>query len=78
MQVSMARGAGHKPLYFVNTSSGVQASDPNSMRDMGRARNAVYDFDDPTTEQVARTVTWHDIVKHDQELGQMASQAAAS
>mmetsp|Transcript_30875 Transcript_30875/g.40993 ORF Transcript_30875/g.40993 Transcript_30875/m.40993 type:complete len:80 (+) Transcript_30875:149-388(+) len=40
---------GRLPMYYLNTSSGVQASDPNSMRDMGGVRNVIYQLDDPVT-----------------------------
>ena len=73
MQGSMARPAGRLPLYYVTTSSGIQASDPNTMRDMGKPRNAVYEMDDELTEKIARSVTWRQILEQDQELNAMAS-----
>ena len=38
------------PLYFVNTSCGLVASNPNTMRDMGRVRNCVYKLDGDATD----------------------------
>ena len=35
-----------KPLYFFNTSNGLQACNPNSLRDMGATRNAEYYIED--------------------------------
>ena len=52
---------GRPPLYFVNSSNGLVASDPNTLRDMGTVRNCVYQLDD-VTENVARNVTWRDIL----------------
>lgn len=31
-----------KALYYFNSSNGLQASNPNTLRDMGAARNAEY------------------------------------
>ena len=58
-----ARKPGPLPLYFVNSSSACQASDPNSMRDMGCARNAFYTLDDPATDNIARTIKWRDLIQ---------------
>ena len=58
-----ARKPGPLPLYFVNSSSAIQAADPNTMRDMGSARNAFYNLDDPVTDKIARSIKWRDLLQ---------------
>ena len=66
------RKPGRLPMYFVNTSSAFQPSNPNSMRDMGATRNVVYQLDDPETDNIARTVKWRELIQNDIELSDMA------
>ena len=58
------------PLYFMNSSNGLIASNPNSIRDMGKARNCIYTLDDET-DQFARNVTWKDLIAGDEQLEEM-------
>ena len=58
-----------RPLFFVNSSNGLVASDPNTLRDMGRVRNCVYKLDGDATDQaVDRNVKWSDLIQSDMEL----------
>ena len=59
-----------KPLYYFNSSNGLQASDPNTLRDMGATRNAEYYIADAMDQ--ARNVTWKDLVRGDEELDNIA------
>jgi len=52
----------------MNSSNGLIASNPNSIRDMGRVRNCLYTLDDQT-DQFARNVTWKDLLAGDQHYG---------
>ena len=72
-QESMITDNPKKPLYFVNTSNGHVASDPNTLRDMGRVRNCVYQFDTDATDQIVpdRNVKWKDLIQGDKELKQL-------
>ena len=65
--MSNMRKPGRAPLYFVNSSNGIVPSDPNTLRDMGRVRNCVYQLDD-ATEEIARNVHWRDILAGDAEI----------
>jgi len=58
------------PLYFMNSSNGLIASNPNSIRDMGKARNCIYTLDDET-DQFARNVTWKDLIAGDEKIEEM-------
>ena len=69
-QESMITDNPKKPLYFVNTSNGHVASDPNTLRDMGRVRNCVYQMNTDATDQIVpdRNVKWKDLIQGDREL----------
>jgi len=54
----------------MNSSNGLIASNPNSIRDMGKARNCIYTLDDET-DQFARNVTWKDLIAGDEQLEEM-------
>ena len=71
---TMTNGTKHgpKPLYYLNSSNGLQASNPNTLRDMGASRNAEYYFAD--TMDQARNVSWKDLARGDEELDNMASE----
>ena len=66
----MKQGLLKRPLYFLNSSNGLNPSDPNSIRDMGKARNCVYTIDDET-DQFARNVTWKDLIAGDEHLEEL-------
>ena len=59
-----------KPLYYFNSSNGLRACDPNTLRDMGATRNAEYHIDDQMDQ--VRNVTWKDLMRGDEELDKMA------
>ena len=50
-----------KPDYFVATSTGAVASNPNSLRDMGGPRNVPFYYADITDGGQAQQVTWKDL-----------------
>ena len=50
-----------KPMYFYKSSNGTQASDPNSLRDMGRARNCEYQVGDEMDR--VRDVSWKELIR---------------
>ena len=53
---------GKKPLYFINTGTATVASNPCSMRDKGKVRNCEYEFRDKTTGDIARNITWRELL----------------
>ena len=55
---------GRPPLYFFGTSTATNASDPNSLKDMGKVRNCTYHFDD-VTDELARDITWKELNQGD-------------
>ena len=57
-----------KPDYFVSTSTGTVPSDPNSLRDMGGARNVPYTYVDITDDGHAGNVTWKDLANQEKTL----------
>jgi len=59
---------GKKPLYFINTGTGTVASNPNTMRDKGTVRNCEYEFRDNVTGNIARNITWREILEGDEKL----------
>ena len=59
-----------KPLYFFNSSNGLRACDPNTLRDMGATRNAEYHINDQMDG--IKNVTWRDLMQGDEELDKMA------
>jgi len=65
-QMTVTNLKGHKPNYFVNTSNGLQASNPNTIRDMGATRNCEYRLSEPL--DAARNVTWRDLAARDLEI----------
>ena len=62
-------GTRKRPMYFVRDSTGFVASNPNSLRDMGPARNCEYRLDDDMHELGSNSqVTWRDIYRSDEKL----------
>ena len=59
---------GRKPLYFINTGTGTVASNPNTMRNKGTVRNCTYEFNDKVTDNVARNITWKELLAGDDKL----------
>ena len=51
---------GKKPMYFVNTSNGKIASNPNSLKDLGGVRNCEYTYEDPTDD--VKRATWAELL----------------
>ena len=55
-----------RPLYFVNVSSGLVPSNPNSLRDMGRVGFCEYKLNTDATDQALdRNVHWSDLLQDD-------------
>ena len=64
-----ASKSGKKPLYFVNSSTALLPSNPNSLVDQGgrgKTRNCEYYMADPT--DTAAQVTWQDLMENEREL----------
>ena len=60
--MSNFKEGGKKPLYFINTGTATVASNPCSMRDKGKVRNCEYEFRDKTTGDIARNITWRELL----------------
>ena len=67
-QMTVTNAKQQRPNYFLNTSNGIQASNPNTLRDMGGLRNCEYHVADNIDE--IQKVTWRDLVADDQALEQ--------
>ena len=65
-QMTVTKGKQQRPNYFLNTSNGIQASNPNTLRDMGGVRNCEYHVDDEIDD--IQKVTWRDLVADDHAL----------
>ena len=66
-----------KPDYFVATSTGAIASNPNSLRDMGGPRNVPYRYADVTDDGQAGQVTWKDLASQEATLRKINHQLTA-
>ena len=66
-----------KPDYFVATSTGHIASNPNSLRDMGGTRNVPYTYADVTDDGHAVQVTWKDLASQEATLQKINQQLAS-
>ena len=66
-----------KPDYFVATSTGAIASNPNSLRDMGGTRNVPYQYADVTNDGHAQQVTWKDLASQEATLRKINQQLTA-
>ena len=70
-QAAVTKGKLNKPFYFMSTSNGLMASNPNTIRDMGKPRNCQYMFLD--TMDSVNDLKWRDIVKCDKQLDKIIS-----
>jgi len=70
-QTSVTNLKNGKPNYFLSTSNGLVASNPNTLRDMGATRNCEYQLDNEA--DLARTVSWREIAAREQELEKLVS-----
>lgn len=50
-------------MYYFNSSNGLIASNPNTLRDQGAARNCEYRYDDG--QEVPRNITWRELIARD-------------
>ena len=51
--------------YYINTSSGNVASNPNTLRDQGKTRNAEYHIGDDMDAHQAKNMTWKELLDVD-------------